>query len=89
MLRRWAVLVDEIRTVTGCPGQTETAVVLLGARWDGDSGVLAPIYFCPVGTILAFSFKIVSAVDCYARLCTESNLRFILLGDLFPSDLVQ
>ena len=50
---------------------------------------LYPIYFCPVGTVLAFSLKIVPAVDCYARLCTESNLRFSLLGDLFPSDLVQ
>ena len=57
------------------------AVVLLGARWDGDSGVLAPIYFCPVGTILAFSFKIVSVVVCCARLCTESNL--LLMSSLF------
>ena len=27
----------------------------------------APIYFCPVGTVLAFSLKIVPAVDAYAQ----------------------
>ena len=40
-------------------------------------GILAPIYFCPVGTVLAYSLKIVSAVVCYARLCTGSNLLLI------------
>ena len=38
---------------------------------------LAPIYFCPLGTILAFSLKLVSRRDCYTRLCTEINLLLI------------
>ena len=68
---------DEIRSVTGSPRQTQNAVVLLGASWHGDLEVLAPIYFCPVGTVLTFSLKIVPDVDCCARLCTESNLLLI------------
>ena len=39
------------------------AVVLLDARWHGDLGILYPIYFCPVGTVLAFSLNIVPAVN--------------------------
>ena len=31
----------------------------------------APIYFCPVGTLLAFSLKFVSMVPCCTRLCTK------------------
>ena len=52
-------------------------MVLLGASWHGDLEVLAPIYFCPVGTVLAFSLKTVPAVDYCARLYTESNLLLI------------
>ncbi len=37
----------------------------------------ARINFCPAGTILAVSLKIVPAVDCCTRLCTESNLLLI------------
>jgi len=29
---------------------------------------LYPIYFCPVGTVFAFSLKMVSTVDCCVRL---------------------
>mgnify|MGYP004210019057 CR=1 FL=1 len=45
----------------------------LGARWLGDLGVLYPIYLCPVGTVLAVSLKIVTAVVCCVRLCTENG----------------
>ena len=31
------------RPITGVPRQTQNAVVLLGARWHGDLGILAPI----------------------------------------------
>ena len=33
----------EILTATGGLRQTQNAVVMLGARWHGDLGVLAPI----------------------------------------------
>ncbi len=47
---------------------------LLGARWHGGLDILAPIYFFPVGTVLAVSLKIGPAVNCDVRLCTDSNL---------------
>ncbi len=40
-------------------------------------GILYPIYFCTVGTVLAVSPKIVPAVDCCSPLCTENNLLLI------------
>ena len=43
----------------------------------GGLGILYPIYFCPVGTVLAVSLKIMSRKDCYIRLCTEINLLLI------------
>ena len=46
-------------------------------RFGDFSPNLAPIYLCPVGTVLAFSLKMVPAVDCCVRLCTESNLLLI------------
>jgi len=48
-------------------------VVLLGARWHVDLGVLAPIYFCPLGTIFVFSLKMVSTVACCVRLNTKNS----------------
>ena len=45
-------------------------VILLddGARFQSFWPKKAPIYFCPVGTVLAFSLNIVPGVGCCARL---------------------
>ena len=49
------------------------AVVLLGTRWQGDLGNLYPIYFCTVGTVFAFSLKMVSRKHTGTRLCTKNG----------------
>ena len=59
---------SSLGAVTRSLRQTQNAVVLLGARWPGDLGILAPIYFCLLGTVLAVSLKVVPAVDYYSRL---------------------
>ena len=46
----------------------------MSERFGGFVPNMYPIYFCNVGTNFAFSLKMVSTVDCYARLCTKSNL---------------
>ena len=65
-----------------------SAEVLLGARWHGDLGILAAIYFRPVGTVLAVSLRNVPPVDCCARLCSESNLLLIGRSRIPPTRMI-
>ena len=62
------------RTNSKCCGFVKCQVA---SEFGGFSPNLAPIYFSPVGTVLTFSLKMVPAVDCCTRLCTESNLLLI------------
>ena len=52
----------------------KNAVVLLGARWHRDLRVLAPIYSCPVGAVLAVSHvHAYLACDCGPKIETKAQ----------------
>ena len=76
VLRKTVGSRGEIRPVTGGPRQTQqkNAVVLLGARWHRDLRVLAPIYSCPVGAVLAVSdVHAYLACDCGPKIETKAQ----------------
>ena len=54
---------------------------LVGARSQGYTDILYPIYFYTVGTVSAFRLKIVPVADCYTRVWKKRlTLNQLLLG---------